>query len=48
MCIRDRSTGIWWTTLFPGLAMTSMVVGLSLIGEGISEIFIPSLRNENK
>ena len=42
------STGIWWTTLFPGLAMTSMVVGLSLIGEGISEIFIPSLRNENK
>ena len=42
------STGIWWTTLFPGLAMTSMVVGLSLIGEGISEIFIPSLRNGNK
>ena len=42
------STGIWWITLFPGLAMTSMVVGLSLIGEGISEIFIPSLRNENK
>ena len=42
------STGIWWTTLFPGLAMTSMVGGLSLIGEGISEIFIPSLRNENK
>ena len=42
------STGIWWTTLFPGLAMTSMVVGLSLIGEGVSEIFIPSLRNENK
>ena len=42
------STGIWWTTLFPGLARTSMVVGLSLIGEGISEIFIPSLRNENK
>ena len=42
------STGILWTTLFPGLAMTSIVVGLSLIGEGISEIFIPSLRNENK
>ena len=42
------STGIWWTTLFPGLAMTSMVVGLSLIGEGISEIFIPSSQNKNK
>lgn len=32
-------TGIWWTALFPGLAMTTMVVGLSLLGEGLSEIF---------
>jgi peptide/nickel transport system permease protein len=31
-------TGIWWTTLFPGLAMTLMVVGLSLLGEGLSEV----------
>ncbi|MBD2074428.1 ABC transporter permease [Phormidium sp. FACHB-592] len=29
--------GIWWTTLFPGLAMTLMVVGLSLLGEGLNE-----------
>jgi peptide/nickel transport system permease protein len=29
--------GIWWTALFPGLAMTILVVGLSLIGEGLSE-----------
>jgi peptide/nickel transport system permease protein len=42
----DLSTGIWWTTLFPGMAMTSMVVGLSFIGEGISEMFNPSLRNK--
>ncbi|MDJ0511082.1 MAG: ABC transporter permease [Crocosphaera sp.] len=42
----DLSTGIWWTTLFPGMAMTSMVVGLSFIGEGISELFNPSLRNK--
>lgn len=41
----DLSTGIWWTTLFPGMAMTSMVVGLSFIGEGISELFNPKLRN---
>lgn len=32
-------TGIWWSALFPGLAMTLMVVGLSLFGEGLSEIF---------
>ncbi|MDJ0845654.1 MAG: ABC transporter permease [Crocosphaera sp.] len=42
----DLSTGVWWTTLFPGMAMTSMVVGLSFIGEGISEMFNPALRNK--
>ena len=42
----DLSTGIWWTTLFPGMAMTSMVVGLSFIGEGVSEMFNPRVRNQ--
>ncbi|MEQ8972040.1 MAG: ABC transporter permease [Coleofasciculus sp. C1-SOL-03] len=37
-------TGIWWTALFPGLAMTSMVVGLSLLGEGLTEIINPHWR----
>jgi peptide/nickel transport system permease protein len=32
------STGIWWTTLFPGLALSLMVTGLSLLGEGLSEL----------
>lgn len=36
--------GIWWTTLFPGLALTLMVVGLSLLGEGLSEFINPKLR----
>lgn len=39
-------TGIWWTALFPGLAMTSMVVGLSLVGEGLSELINPRWRRE--
>jgi peptide/nickel transport system permease protein len=43
----DLSIGIWWTTLFPGIALTSMVVGLSLLGEGLSEIFNPRLRKKN-
>jgi peptide/nickel transport system permease protein len=34
-------TGIWWTALFPGLAMATMVTGLSLLGEGLSEWFTP-------
>lgn len=37
-------TGIWWTALFPGLAMTLMVVGLSLLGEGLSEFLNPRWR----
>jgi peptide/nickel transport system permease protein len=28
----------WWTSVFPGLAMTFLVVGLSLLGEGLNEL----------
>ena len=28
-------TGVWWTALFPGLAMFILVLGLSFLGEGI-------------
>ena len=35
------STGIWWTSLFPGLALSLMVTGLSLLGEGLSELINP-------
>ncbi|MEM8642844.1 MAG: ABC transporter permease [Cyanobacteria bacterium P01_G01_bin.54] len=34
-------TGVWWTALFPGLAMSCMVTGLSLLGEGLSEWLNP-------
>ncbi|MBW4653315.1 MAG: ABC transporter permease [Kaiparowitsia implicata GSE-PSE-MK54-09C] len=40
-------TGIWWTALFPGLALTLLVVGLSLLGEGLNEVINPLLRREN-
>ncbi|MBD1910122.1 MULTISPECIES: ABC transporter permease [unclassified Leptolyngbya] len=40
-------TGIWWTALFPGLALTTLVVGLSLVGEGLNELMNPLLRREN-
>lgn len=39
--LADLSIGIWWTTLFPGLALTSLVVGLSFIGEGVSDFLNP-------
>lgn len=41
------STGIWWPAFFPGMAMTLMVVGLSLLGEGLNEFINPLLRREN-
>jgi peptide/nickel transport system permease protein len=40
-------TGIWWTALFPGLALTLMVTGLSLVGEGLNELMNPLVRREN-
>jgi peptide/nickel transport system permease protein len=39
-------TGIWWTALFPGLALTLLVVGLSLVGEGLNEVINPLSRSE--
>lgn len=36
--------GIWWTAFFPGMAMTLLVVGLSLLGEGLSELINPRQR----
>jgi peptide/nickel transport system permease protein len=40
-------TGIWWTTLFPGLAMTLMVVGLSLLGEGLNDFANPRSQRDS-
>lgn len=37
-------TGIWWSATFPGLAMTTMVTGLSLVGEGLSDIINPGVK----
>lgn len=42
--IADASSGIWWTALFPGLAIVWLVVGLTLIGEGLNETLNPTLR----
>lgn len=30
-------TGIWWTALYPGLAMFVLVLGLSFLGEGLED-----------
>lgn len=46
LALEALPTGIWWTALFPGLALTLLVVGLSLLGEGLSEFFNPKSRRQ--
>ncbi len=47
LALEALPTGIWWTALFPGLAMTLMVVGLSFVGEGLNEFVNPKLRQRD-
>ena len=42
--LSDATTGIWWTGLFPGLAIVILVTGLTLLGEGLNETINPVLR----
>jgi peptide/nickel transport system permease protein len=46
--VSDSASGIWWTGLFPGLAIVLLVVGLTLLGEGLSETINPVLRKRPK
>jgi len=38
--------GVWWTSLFPGLMIILLTVGLSFLGEGLNDIINPILRKE--
>jgi peptide/nickel transport system permease protein len=38
--------GIWWSATFPGLAMTILVTGLSLVGEGLGDMLNPGWKNK--
>lgn len=42
--VSDAASGIWWTGLFPGLAIVLLVTGLTLLGEGLNETLNPVLR----
>ena len=42
--LADAGAGIWWTGLFPGLAIVLLVTGLTLVGEGLNDILNPMLR----
>jgi len=40
----DTGVGVWWTSLYPGLAIVLLVTGLTLVGEGLNETVNPILR----
>jgi len=42
--VEDAGAGIWWTGLFPGLAIVLAVTGLTLVGEGLNDVYNPTLR----
>lgn len=42
--ISDVSSGIWWTSLFPGAAIVLVVLGLTLVGESLNDLSDPRLR----
>ncbi|NYJ01369.1 peptide/nickel transport system permease protein [Nocardioides thalensis] len=44
--LADAGAGIWWTGLYPGLAIVLLVTGLTLVGEGLNETLNPTLRRQ--
>src|SRR5699024_7207689 len=42
--LAGASSGIWWTGVFPGLAIVLLITGLTLAGEGLNETVNPTLR----
>jgi len=42
--IDDVSAGIWWTGVFPGIAIVLLVTGFTLVGEGLNDTLNPVIR----
>ena len=38
------TAGIWWTAVFPGLAIVLIVLGITLVGESLNDLADPRLR----
>jgi peptide/nickel transport system permease protein len=43
--LADVSSGIWWTSIFPGTAIVLTVLGLTLVGESLNDLADPRLRS---
>jgi len=46
--ISDVTSGIWWTSVFPGAAIVLVVLGVTLIGESLNDLADPRLRTRRR
>jgi peptide/nickel transport system permease protein len=46
--ISDVSAGIWWTSVWPGLAIVLTVLGMTLVGESLNDLADPRLRTRRR
>lgn len=46
--IADVTSGIWWTAIFPGVAIVTAVLGITLMGESMNDLNDPRLRTRRK
>ncbi|UOE44939.1 ABC transporter permease [Agromyces larvae] len=44
----DVTSGIWWTAVFPGLAIVFTVLGITLVGESLNDLADPRLRGRRR
>jgi len=42
--VADVTNGVWWTSLWPGIAIVLVVMGLTLTGESLNDLSDPRLR----
>lgn len=46
--ISDVAAGIWWTSVFPGVAIVLVVLGVTLVGESMNDLADPRLRTRHR
>jgi peptide/nickel transport system permease protein len=46
--LSDVTSGIWWTSVFPGAAIVLTVLGLTLVGESLNDLADPRLRTRRR
>ena len=46
--VDDVTSGIWWTSIYPGLAIVLAVLGITLVGESLNDLADPRLRGRRR